>query len=268
MGKRKQITPEEARQQAIDSAIAELKRMIELGAMPKNPTRTFSVDERVLWGAHDEVYVRAIHEDGLYYTVESIGHDKEGNLTGLSTWTALPWININKFNVIRNTDFTAEEKYFIRQLNSGIDSLIHMVYSGWGGVDFDVEYQREHVWELADKIALIDSIFNNVEIGKFVFVQKHASEMGKYYEVIDGKQRLTAICEFYEDRFQYKGKYFSELSNKDRWKFLNHNVSYGYLENPSKEAIYSTFIKMNTCGKPMDLKHLDRVKKLLKELQK
>jgi uncharacterized protein with ParB-like and HNH nuclease domain len=124
------------------------------------------------------------------------------------------------------------------------------------------------VWQLADKVALIDSIFNNIEIGKFVFVQKHESTQGKYYEVIDGKQRLTAICEFYEDRFKYKGKYFSELSNKDRWKFLNHNISYGYLENPTKEAIYSTFIKMNTCGRPMDTKHIDKVKKLLKEIKK
>lgn len=49
MAKKKLITPEEARKQAIDSAIAELKRMIALGAMPLNPTRTFNVDERVLW---------------------------------------------------------------------------------------------------------------------------------------------------------------------------------------------------------------------------
>lgn len=266
MAKKKQITPEEARQQSIDSAIADLRRMVELGAMPKNPTRSFAVDERVNWGAHEEVYVRAIHEGGLYYTVESFGHDKEGKLTGLSTWTALPWINLFKYNIKRDSDFSVDEKYYIRQLNSGLDSLLHMVYSGWGGVDFDVDYQRDHVWQLADKVSLIDSIFNNIEIGKFVFVQKHESTMGKYYEVVDGKQRLTALCEFYEDRFKYRGKYFSQLSNKDRWKFLNHSISYGYLENASKEAIYSTFIKMNTCGKPMDTKHLDKVKKLLNEL--
>ena len=268
MAKKKQITPEEARQQSIDSAIAEIKRMIALGAMPKNPTRMFKVDERILWGAHEEVYVREVHEDGLYYTVETFGHDKEGNRTGLSSWTAIPWINLNKIGIVKDTEFSVDDNFRIRQLNSGLDSLLHMVYSGWGGVDFDVEYQRDHVWQLQDKIDLIDSIFNNIEIGKFVFVQKHGSTMGKYYEVIDGKQRLTTICEFYEDRFKYKGKYFSELSNKDRWKFLNHSVSYGYLETPTKEAIYSTFIKMNTCGKPMDTKHIDKVKKLLKELDK
>jgi len=267
MAKRnKVITPEEARLQSINSAIKDLKHMITLGAMPLNPTRTFVVDERVIWGAHMESYVREVHEDGLYYTVESIRYDKDNNPTGFSNWTTLPWININKYGTKNDTCFALDDRFYIRQLNSGLDSLINMVYSAWGGVDFDVEYQREHVWGLADKISLIDSIFNNIDIGKFVFVQKNEATQGKYYEVIDGKQRLTAICQFYEDRFKYKGKYFSELSNKDRYKILNHSVTYGYLENPTKEAIYSTFIKMNTCGKPMDVKHLDKVKKLLKNL--
>ena len=266
MAKRKvQLRPEEVRKNSIDSSIGEIKRMIALGTLPLNPTRKFKVDERVLWGAHDEVYIREIHEDGLYYTVESLHWTKEGVVIP-STWTAMTWLSLHKIDVKRDTDFAVEEKFRIRQLNSGIDSLIHLVYSAWGGVDFDVDYQRGHVWQSGDKIALIDSIFNNVEIGKFVFVQKHESTAGRYYEIVDGKQRLTAICEFYEDRFTYKGKFFSQLSNKDRWKFLNHSVSYGYLENASKEAIYSTFIKMNTCGKPMATEHIDKVKKLLKEL--
>jgi len=269
MAKKKnvQLTPEEIRKNSIDSAIEEIKRMLALGTLPQNPTRTFKVNERVLWGAHREIYVREVHENGLYYTVESLQYDKEGYLTG-STWTAISWLGLNKADTVKDTDFAVEEKYFIRQLNSGIDSLLHMVYSAWGGVNFDVDYQREHVWQLADKLALIESIFNNIEIGKFVFVQKHETTEGKYYEVIDGKQRLTAVCEFYEDRYKYRGKYFSQLSGKDRHKFLNHSVSYGFLENPSKEAIYTTFIKMNTCGKPMENKHLDKVRKLLKEIQK
>jgi len=89
---------------------------------------------------------------------------------------------------------------------------------------------------------------------------------GKLYEILDGKQRLTAITEFVEDRWKYKGFYFSELSFRDQHKLLDHNISYGYLENPSKEAIFETFIKVNTCGKPMASKHINHVKQLLSEL--
>lgn len=53
----------------------------------------------------------------------------------------------------------------------------------------------------------------------FVFVQRDYGYKGKLYEIIDGKQRLTALLEFNEDRFQYNGYYFSELSNADKNKF-------------------------------------------------
>ena len=136
------------------------------------------------------------------------------------------------------------------------------------GVDFDVEYQREHVWELTDKVALIDSIFNNIDIGKFVFVQRSFNTREKLYEIIDGKQRLTALREFYEDRFQYKGYFFSELNPVDKNNFENHSIVYGYLENPDKRAIFETFIKLNTTGRPMENKDIQKVKKLLDELDK
>lgn len=52
----------------------------------------------------------------------------------------------------------------------------------------------------------------------------------------------------------------------DKNKFENHGINYGYLENPSKEAIFEIFIKLNTCGKPMASKHINHVKQLLSEL--
>jgi uncharacterized protein with ParB-like and HNH nuclease domain len=71
------------------------------------------------------------------------------------------------------------------------------------------------VWELEDKVALIDSIFNNVDIGKFAFIHLNYGE--KYtYEILDGKQRMRAILDYYENRFQYKGKYFNELSCREQ----------------------------------------------------
>jgi uncharacterized protein with ParB-like and HNH nuclease domain len=139
-----------------------------------------------------------------------------------------------------------------------------MVYHA--GVDFDVDYQREHVWTLDDKVALIDSIYNNIDIGKFLFAERSMGHEGKLYEIIDGKQRLTAICEFYEGRFMYNGFYFAELSNADKSKFEGHGIAWGYLQNPTKKAVYETFIKLNTSGRPMKNEDIDKVKKLLDEL--
>lgn len=38
------------------------------------------------------------------------------------------------------------------------------------------------------------------------------------------------------------------------------------LENPDKKSIFDAFIKLNTCGKPMDVAHIEKVKKMMNEL--
>jgi len=40
----------------------DMKRSVELGMVPKNPTRQFEVNARVILGHHEEVYVREIGE--------------------------------------------------------------------------------------------------------------------------------------------------------------------------------------------------------------
>ena len=77
------------------------------------------------------------------------------------------------------------------------------------------DYQRDYVWELSDKQLLIDSIFNNIDIGKFAFIHldyKTWNKTGYAYEILDGKQRLKTIIDFYENRFSYKGIYYNDLS--------------------------------------------------------
>jgi len=267
MAKRKTRTPEEHAAALLKMAHEDIESTIERGMLPLNPTRTFEVDERVHWGAHKEVYVREIFSDGLYYKVESVKVSRGRDDTPHSEFHVQPWMDLYKWQGHEPTTFRVEETHFIRLSNSSLSSLLGMVYGSHAGVEFDVEYQRDHVWEIKDKVDLIDSIFNNIDIGKFVFVQRAMKHDGKLYEIIDGKQRLTALCEFYEDRFKYKGYYYSQLSGNDKGKFNNHGVAYGQLEDPGKRGIYETFIKLNTCGKPMDHKYIENVKKLLKNLE-
>jgi len=264
MAKKKALTPEEHQKSLMESAIRDIEYRKKYKMLPLNPTRKFSVGERVRYGAHREVYVRQVFEDGLYYHIECMNVQREKNQPPKNEQHIQEWYYIFPCEN-KETSFRTEEKHRIRMFNAGIGSLLHLVYHG--GVDFDIDYQRDHVWTLADKVALIESIFNNIDIGKFVFVQRNYGTEGCLYEIIDGKQRLTALREFYEDRFQYKGFYFSELSQFDKNKFDDHPIAYGYLENPDKKAILETFIKMNTCGKPMAIKHLDKVKKLLNEIE-
>lgn len=264
MTKKKVFDSEANKKSNMDS---ELKNILErkvFGILPLNPTRHFAVDERVQWGALKETYIREIFEDGLYYIIESLNVIRDRSKSAENETRYAEWFDIYKYNQNKITGLRQEEKYRITLSNAQIGSLLCKVYHA--GVDFNVDYQRDNVWTLQDKIDLIDSIFNNIDIGKFVFVQRDLGVIDKLYEILDGKQRLTAICDFYEDRFKYKGFFHSELSNEDKNKFENHGIAFGILENPNKRSIFEAFIKLNTTGRPMENKDIDKVKKLLDEL--
>lgn len=264
--KRQKVNPEEHKKMLINSAINDIEKRINAGILTTAPKhRKFKVGERVVYGAINETYIRKIFKNGLYYEVESINVKRDRDKPPSNETHVLEWHQILPYATPKLTKFRKEETYRITLLNSSIESLIHKVH--YSGVEFDSEYQRGHVWKLNDKIALIDSIFNNIDIGKFVFIQRSFNDSRpKLYEVLDGKQRLTTLVEFFEDRFKYNGFYYSELSGMDKNEFTGHGITYGYLVNPDEKSIYESFIKLNTCGKPMASKHIDHVKQLLNEL--
>ena len=74
-------------------------------------------------------------------------------------------------------------------------------------IDLEPPYQRRaHLWSLSDKQFLIDSILNGYDIPKlyiadfgFGAVQLRTRPQ-RQYAVIDGKQRLGAIFEFFQGK--------------------------------------------------------------------
>lgn len=125
------------------------------------------------------------------------------------------------------------------------------------------------MWEQEDKELLIDSIFNNIDIGKFVLVHllnDEWIESGCSYVILDGKQRLNTIIEFYENRLKYNGKYFNELSRKDQRVFTNHTVAVANVDESDKKIILKYFLLLNRTGKSMSNVHLEKIEQMLKSL--
>lgn len=154
--------------------------------------------------------------------------------------------------------------YFKGNIFTSVECLFQRKY--FYGIDFNPDYQRDYVWDLQDKILLIDSIFNNVKIGHFAFADRGCAS-NVMYEVIDGKQRLDALSAYYEDRFEYNGKFFSELSKKDQHHFKNYSVQIMDIQNATKEQILRYFILLNIAGKVMDKEHLNIAKEELQRIQ-
>lgn len=185
-----------------------------------------------------------------------------------------------------------KEKRRISFYNQEIQSLLHkMGYDrhsfsaidcDWRKINFDPYvydingekryYQRGLVWSLEQKQLLIDSIYNDIEIGKFLIrynswkrMEKEKVETGEMYswDCVDGKQRLTTILDFIQDKFKdSNGNYWSDLSENAHRRFMNYsNLSYGELpETATDEDVIDNFLTLNFTGVPMSREHIDFVK--------
>lgn len=244
------------------SAIKDIQKRVETGRIPKNPTRLFNVGDQVQIGNHEKISVTEVLFDGLAYSVyyeymgKSYGQPVLVKGSGVWAWVdVFPLTSWQKGEPLREVDDIR-----ITYFNNDIDSLLHSVY--YSGVDFNPDYQRDLVWTTEQKLALIDSVFNNIDIGKFTFI-KHDYHREFFLEILDGKQRLSTLCEFYEDRFAWRGKKFSELCAVDARHFSGFPIIQGEVSEITEQQIYKLFVKMNTSGTQVSQEHLDRIRSLI-----
>jgi len=75
----------------------------------------------------------------------------------------------------------------------------------------DPEYQRRHRWSLERKSRLIESFLMNVPVPPVFLYERDLAR----FEVMDGRQRLTALSDFYAGEFALTGlQYWSDLDGR------------------------------------------------------
>ena len=102
-------------------------------------------------------------------------------------------------------------------------------------------------------------MFNNIDIGKVTFVKNGYNTDKMWYEILDGKQRLVALKDFFENRWAYKGMYFQDLHPRDQGHLEDYSISKGESQNLTENQKKRLFIRMNTAGHVVDIKHLQKV---------
>ncbi len=274
------LTPEEQEEKAFQSF---LSFEDNLNNIPE-PTRLYQVGDKVTIGALTALIDKPLC-DGKAYRVRVINspdarYERDNGKKWTEYYQYFNWVSIFKYrtkeenNKIEKNAPDARWYLKFQSYKQELESLLFFrCYRN--GVDMNPEYQRDLVWTLEDKVKLIDSIFNDVEIGKFAFVLRSFEEEqergdNKHYEILDGKQRLTALCEFYEDKFEYKGKKYSEMNTYDQYYFNSFPVTVleAKKEHMSLSNIYLYFLRLNTSGKPVEQKYLDNVQKLYEQALK
>ena len=239
----------------------------ELRHLPE-PTFTYKIGERVKYGRWDYCEILEIHEGGkYYYCYIETANIRYGKYEGQKQDEVyLTWVDLKPYRIKADWEkierLEEDEDIRFNYSQREIGSLLHLLYSDTG-LDLNPKYQRGNVWSLQQKQSLIESIFKNIDIGKFTIIRrKFREDQEHYYEVLDGKQRIIAIGEFFEGRFTYKGMKYQELHPHDQIHFEGYAISYAEIEPLTDEQKFRYFLKLNTTGQPHDPSHLANVREM------
>jgi hypothetical protein len=240
------------------------------------PSWKAAIGDRVTYGNWDWTAVLETFKGSRVYKLISVSKTSRGSVgrtTGqLNRCTFKihyePWYSLRPFRPSsifpHMPRFEQDDDIHFTFQNRDIRSLIHMCLNEYG-IDFNPEYQRGHVWEHEQKVNLIDSIMKHIDIGKFAIIHREFKLGEKSYEMLDGKQRVSALLEFYLGRFTYKGRTFQSLHPRDQHHFMSYNLSYAESRDLTQEQKLRYFLKLNTTGTPVDPAHMERVAKMLEK---
>jgi len=262
-----QITEEQRIEEHLLGSLADLRN-----TRINEPVLSFKIGDRVGYGSLDKTIVDEILDGGKIYKIKVWYKNKpDQQNSGVEMYNGaaryVAWHELTPYRTKEENSeieiMRFEDDIQLNFMQSGIDSLFDYYYRN--NLNMEPDYQRGHIWTLEDKVALIDSIFHNIEIGKFVFIFT-GYEGNSHYEVLDGKQRMTALIEFFEGRFKYRGKTFYEMNWRDQSHFERYKISYARTEKTmTDKQKYEYFLKMNTYGKAQDPAHIEYVKNLLRK---
>jgi uncharacterized protein with ParB-like and HNH nuclease domain len=135
----------------------------------------------------------------------------------------------------------------------------------------DSDYQRELVWKLEHKRDLIVSIFNGFPIGSISVIESNISTRIDYIEVVDGKQRINAIWEFFENKFSInidgKDYFFNDLPIPTQRKLKNScHIGVNVLNSDITEIEkFEYFYAINFKGVPQNNLHRTMIESKLSE---
>ena len=254
-------------EQKIEAAMKHVSnRAVDLGSIPA-PRKKLEVGQEVYLGRLDDVVVVGVFDEGRSVAVEHTPAKVRDN--GVPSQEEkvvriVPAYDLQVKGEEADENFASRNLHQLNYSQRQLGSLINMVTSF--GVDMAPDYQRGLVWTDEDKVKLIDSIFQQVDIGKFVFRKLPYAADAPSYEIVDGKQRLSALIDFVYDQFPYKGRYWSQLSQADRGFIEDYQSSYAQLDETfTRQQVLDLFVRLNTGGRPMDPAHLDRVAEMASE---
>jgi hypothetical protein len=253
--KQPKISEEEQVKQQLEREFNELK-----SCYINEPTILYSIGQEVNHGCVKQSIVKEVFENGKILLLDQISTDNNyGRPVDSKRQIYVAWHNVSPVLKKKPEQICYSDDVFFQSCQCNLSSILNRYYHF--GIDLEPDYQRGNVWTPEDENSLIDSIFNNIKIGQFVYIFRGYE--GKVYECLDGKQRTNTLIRFYESRFKYRGLTYAEMCGRDQDHFENFTITILESKNEmTHEQKYRYFLKLNAGGRQQDPAHLAEVKQL------
>jgi len=172
----------------------------------------------------------------------------------------------------------------ISELRTTLSFVPHEINSQIGyfaenaNIDFDVylptkemNLQRDFVWGIDQKRELIWSILMNRNIPRMAImnVLKNDKDVDGTYQIIDGKQRLSAMLDFYNNEYTLlidnDDYFYDELPTDYQNVIRGYHFAY-YIANETYSGEFTDkdkidwFMYINFAGTPQDKEHFNKLK--------
>lgn len=166
-------------------------------------------------------------------------------------------------------------------MSGGVKVESHLNMEFEVGLDLNPDYQKEHVWTDAQRVAYLEYMLLGGEAGKTLIVAcvgggedyVHRPDETIYlrgYSLVDGKQRLETVRRFLRGEIRVfagvrgvpEGYLWSECANGFRATGANLSFRWLRVSVASKADLYKLYLKFNEGGTPHTAEELDRVRTL------
>jgi hypothetical protein len=109
-----------------------------------------------------------------------------------------------------------------------------------GFYDLQPDFQRDITWNTEKQQKLIDSIMRGWHIPPIHLVRVEGKFTTEKFEVLDGKQRLNSIFQFYNDKISFNGHFLPETGNL----YFLHNLKFSNFPQDMKNRFETTSLRV------------------------
>lgn len=128
-------------------------------------------------------------------------------------------------------------------------------------VEINQDYQREHVWSTKQQQAYVEYCLMGGEVARALVWNAPKWPDSTVIELVDGKQRLTAVRKFLNNDLRVFGGLYQEY--EDTLDNVSHVFSMRVCSLDTRCEVLRLYLNINAGGTPHTDDELNRVRRLL-----